>query len=64
MEYGGKNGTIDDLIQYWEKKIIEYKDFLIEDSKLGTDESKRRTPLKHADALFGVEGSFRKLDVD
>lgn len=64
VEYGGKNGTIDDLIQYWEKKIIEYRDFLIEDGKLGTDEAKRRTPSKHADALFGVEGSFRKLDVD
>lgn len=64
VEYGGQNGTIQDLIQYWENKIIEYRDYLIEEAKYGTDESKRQAPLKHADALFGVEGSFRKLDVD
>lgn len=64
MEYGGKNGTIADLITYWENKIAEYKDYLIEEAKYGTDESKRQAQLKHHDALFGVEGSFRKLDVD
>lgn len=63
-EYGGQNGTIADLVQYWENKIGEYREYLLEEVQFGTDESKRQAPLKHADALFGVEGSFRKLDVD
>ena len=37
---------------------------VFQEVKFGTDESKRQAPLKQADALFGVEGSFRKLDVD
>lgn len=64
VEYGGENGTLDDLVKYWENKIAEYRDYLIEEAKYGTDESKRQAPLKQHDALFGVEGSFRKLDVD
>lgn len=64
VEYGGNNGTIDDLVKYWQNKIVEYRDYLLEEAQFGTDESKRQKPLKQHDALFGVEGSFRKLDVD
>lgn len=64
VEYGGENGTIQDLIEYWEKKVLSYRDFLIEDDSFGTDESKRVAVHKHAESLFGVEGSFRKLNVD
>lgn len=64
VEYGGENGSIDDLVKYWENKIVEHRDYLMEEAKYGTDESKRQTPLKQAEALFGAEGSFRKLDVD
>lgn len=63
-EYGGENGTIDDLLKYWEDKIVENREYLLEEFTFGTDESKRQTPLKHKEALFGAEGSFRKLDVD
>lgn len=64
VEYGGENGTIDDVIKYWEQKVIENRDYLMQEATFGTDESRRQAPLKHKDALFGVEGSFRKLDVD
>lgn len=64
VEYGGENGTIDDIVKSWEKKIVDNRDYLIEETKFGTDESKRQTPLKQHEALFGAEGSFRKLDVD
>ena len=63
-EYGGENGTIQDLISHWEKKVLDYRDFILEDATYGTDESRRQAPLKHKEALFGVEGSFRKLNVD
>lgn len=64
MEYGGENGTIDDIIKYWEKKIIENRDYLMQEASFGTDELKRQAPLKHRETLFGAEGSFRKLNVD
>lgn len=63
-EYGGDNGTIQDLIDHWVQKVISYRDFLLEDDTFGTDESKRVTVHKYAESLFGVEGSFRKLNVD
>lgn len=64
VEYGGENGTIDDIIKHWEGKLAEYREYLLEEANFGTDESKRQAKLKQHDALFGVEGSFRKLDVD
>lgn len=64
VEYGGENGTIADLVKYWEDKIIANRDYLIQEASFGSDENKRPVPSKHQDALFGAEGSFRKLDVD
>lgn len=64
LEYGGENGTVEELNNYWEKKILENRDYLLEEAKFGTVESERQAPLKHKEALFGAEGSFRKLDVD
>lgn len=64
VEYGGENGTTQDLIEYWEKRIMENREFLMQEAALGTDESKRMAPNKHAESLFGAEGSFRKLNVD
>lgn len=64
VEYGGENGTIDELIKYWEQKVIENRDYLIEELQFGTDESKRLVPSKHHDTLFGPEDCLEKLEVD
>jgi len=64
IEYGGTNGTIEDLTKYWKKKVEDNKDNLMKLSKFKTDEAKRPgKPKLHSD-LFGIEGSFRKLDID
>jgi hypothetical protein len=63
-EYGGTNGTIAELTDYWMKKMEEKRDWLIEQPKFKTDEAKRPgKPKLHSD-IFGIEGSFRKLEID
>ncbi|KAL0849063.1 hypothetical protein ABMA28_013425 [Loxostege sticticalis] len=63
-EYGGNAGTIKEITAYWKQKVLEYKDWLDEDTTFGTDESKRPGKPKTAEEMFGVEGSFRKLEFD
>ncbi|XP_049708171.2 alpha-tocopherol transfer protein-like [Helicoverpa armigera] len=63
-EYGGNAGTIDEITAYWRNKVQEYGSWLEEDFKYGTDESKRPGKPKTAEDMFGVDGSFRKLDFD
>lgn len=64
VEYGGTNGTIEEIKDYWLKKVDARRDWLLEDEKYGVDESKRPGKAKTSADLFGIEGSFRKLDVD
>lgn len=63
-EYGGEVGTIQSLINNWEKKFISYRDFFIEEEQYGTDEKKRIGLPHNADSVFGVMGSFRRLTLD
>lgn len=62
-EYGGEAGPIQNIIDEWEKKLIANKDYFKEDELYGTDEKKRIGRPKNSENLFGVDGSFRKLDV-
>jgi hypothetical protein len=64
-EYGGEAGPIDVLIQEWKKKVEARRDWLLESEKYRSDEKKRPggRPKTHED-LFGLEGSFRQLNVD
>ncbi|XP_026331064.1 alpha-tocopherol transfer protein-like [Hyposmocoma kahamanoa] len=64
VEYGGNGGTIQEITDYWVKKIEEYREWLDEEEKYGTDESKRPGKPKTSEDMFGVEGSFRQLQVD
>jgi hypothetical protein len=41
-----------------------YKDWFKEDEKLRVEESKRPGKAKSSGDVFGLEGSFRKLDID
>lgn len=43
---------------------MEHRDYLIDFESFGTDETNRAGNPKYAENLFGVEGSFRKLEVD
>ncbi|XP_069978325.1 alpha-tocopherol transfer protein-like isoform X3 [Penaeus vannamei] len=64
VEYGGTNGTIEEIKNYWIQRVDARRDWLLEDEKYGVDESKRPGKAKTSADLFGIEGSFRKLNVD
>ncbi|XP_065367110.1 alpha-tocopherol transfer protein-like [Calliphora vicina] len=64
-EYGGENGSIPELIADFERKFMEYRDYFREsETKYGSDESLRPGKPIDFENLFGMEGSFRKLNVD
>nr|XP_016943797.1 alpha-tocopherol transfer protein-like [Drosophila suzukii] len=64
VEYGGENGTVPEILAAWEKKMDYYNDFFKENANYGTDESLRPGKPIDFEGLFGIEGSFRKLNVD
>ncbi|XP_067627410.1 alpha-tocopherol transfer protein-like [Eurosta solidaginis] len=63
-ECGGSNGTIETGTKEWEKKLLSYKDYFVEEAKYGTNEKLRRGRPVDSESLFGIDGSFRKLDID
>jgi len=64
VEYGGTNGSVEDLAQFWKKEVEASAEWLTTQTKYKSEENLRRgSPKLHAD-LFGIEGSFRKLDID
>ncbi|XP_013105422.1 alpha-tocopherol transfer protein [Stomoxys calcitrans] len=63
-EYGGENSSIAEITAEWEKKFFEYTDYFKDDAKYGTDEHLRPGKPIDFENLFGMEGSFRKLNVD
>lgn len=63
-DYGGDGLSIADLGLQHKKKIESYRDWFLEDFQYCTDESKRLESSKRMDDIFGIDGSFRKLNVD
>ncbi|KAB7496403.1 SEC14-like protein 2 [Armadillidium nasatum] len=63
-EYGGDNGNLKEITENWHKKVNEKRNWLLEDEKYIVDESKRSGKPRTSSDLFGIEGSFRKLNID
>jgi hypothetical protein len=52
LEYGGDSGPLEAIIKFWEKKLVDYRDYFIDDEKYRTDESKRPLEYRHFHADF------------
>jgi hypothetical protein len=64
-EYEGEAGSLESLTEQWEKKIVSYRDYFLEDSSIyGVDEKKRPGKPKDPESLFGIDGTFRQLQFD
>ncbi|XP_031343659.1 retinol-binding protein pinta-like isoform X2 [Photinus pyralis] len=64
IEYGGNNGSIKELGAIWKKKVESYRDWFLDNAKYKTMEDLRLGPPKTSADELGLDGSFRKLDID
>ncbi|KAF5286591.1 hypothetical protein FQA39_LY16274 [Lamprigera yunnana] len=63
-DYGGYVDSVADLQEKQKHIIFDYIDHLKEEDDRRVDESKREDKSKSIDDFFGMEGSFKKLEVD
>uniref|UniRef100_A0A1I8PQ99 CRAL-TRIO domain-containing protein n=1 Tax=Stomoxys calcitrans TaxID=35570 RepID=A0A1I8PQ99_STOCA len=63
-EYGGEIGSEEEILEEWEKKLDEYREHFKRNAQYGTDEKLRPGKAIDFNSMFGIDGSFRKLDVD
>ncbi|XP_046456586.1 retinol-binding protein pinta-like [Daphnia pulex] len=64
-DYGGDGLSLAKLTDLWKQKVEEQRDSLMESERnLRVDESRRPGKAKTAQDIFGIEGSFRKLNID
>ncbi|KAB0798078.1 hypothetical protein PPYR_09071 [Photinus pyralis] len=63
-EFGGCNGSVKDLTVFWKDKVESYRDWFLKDENCKIDERLRPGTRKTSSEVFGLEGSFRKLDLD
>ncbi|XP_073813178.1 alpha-tocopherol transfer protein-like [Musca autumnalis] len=64
LDYGGQNGQLDQLCVEFNQKWNEYREYFQENINYGTIESLRAGKPFDFDGIFGMGGTFRKLDVD
>lgn len=64
-DYGGDGPSLSELSGYWKERVEENSQFLARmERTTQADESKRPGCPKKSEELFGIEGSFRKLEID
>uniref|UniRef100_A0A1I8N333 CRAL-TRIO domain-containing protein n=1 Tax=Musca domestica TaxID=7370 RepID=A0A1I8N333_MUSDO len=62
-DYGGKNGRLSNVCEDYAKTWDKYRQFFQENSQFGVEEHLRSGKAVN-DGMYGMGGSFRKIDVD
>ncbi|KAF5287381.1 hypothetical protein FQA39_LY15919 [Lamprigera yunnana] len=63
-EFGGENGSIETTKKEWKKKLESYRNWFIENRDYKSDESLRWGESRTTENVFGIEGSFRRMEFD
>nr|CAD7265753.1 unnamed protein product [Timema shepardi] len=63
-DYGGDEESFETIHQQTCEKMLEHREWFIQDEMMRVDESKRPGKAKSDGDVFGLEGSFKKLDID
>ncbi|GAB1866003.1 Alpha-tocopherol transfer protein-like [Camponotus japonicus] len=63
-EYGGEQPSLSILLDMWNAKLMERREWFLKQEKVKVNESLRSNSVINPDNLFGVSGTFRKLDID
>jgi len=63
-DYGGDGMSLAELTNYWKNKCESRSDWLKQRETMKSDESRRPGEPKTTEQMFGMVGSFRKLNVD
>ncbi|CAD7012615.1 unnamed protein product [Ceratitis capitata] len=63
-DYGGENGSIEEIIAKTEQLVLEYREYLLDEKNYGVDEKCRIGGPNNLETEYGLDGSFRKLNVD
>lgn len=62
-DYGGEQKWLSELNEEWYEELEVQSEFLKENASMVADETKRIKKLE-GNELFGVDGSFKKLNID
>jgi len=63
-DYGGNGLSLAELTDHWKTQVENNTELLAKVEKMKSDESKLPGRPKTSQELFGIEGSFRKLEID
>ncbi|KAL1462261.1 hypothetical protein WDU94_014110 [Cyamophila willieti] len=66
-DYGGQGAyTLDELNDYWQDVLIDNREWFMNENEHNSNESKRPADSKYKadEDTYGVEGSFKKLEID
>lgn len=64
QELGGENGSIESISKEQMEHFSNHHAYFLEDHIYRVEENLRRDKIVNYDEIFGIEGSFRKLNVD